>query len=101
MKFSQLLRIMNETGLSAEQIAARINVSNMTYRRWLKRPVKDEIPKEYERNVAGGIYQLVSENRLCPDSVAVGKFLEHNLPEFFRAAIGRFDVSTDLFDKNS
>lgn len=101
MKISQLLNIMDETGLSAEKIAACLHVSNMTYRRWRKRSPEEEIPKEYARNIAGGIYQLVAEDKLHPDSREVGSFLKSHLPEFFQAAIGRFKVSEALFDAHS
>ncbi len=43
MQYSQLIRITHETGLSPEQLSTRLNISNMTYRRWMKRPPGEEI----------------------------------------------------------
>jgi len=96
MQYSQLVRIMDETGLSPEQISGPLGVSGMTYRRWLKCKPSSRIPQEYERNIAGGIYQLLAEGKLKHDSKAVSGFLESNMPEFFQAAISQFNVSPDL-----
>lgn len=101
MRYEQLITILNETRLSPEKLAPRLGISNLTYRRWLKRPGKEEIPKEYKRNIAGGIYQLLAEGMLDRDSKAVSVFLENNLPEFFQAAIGQFHVSEQMFEKGS
>jgi hypothetical protein len=90
MKFSQLTNLLNETGLSPEGVAKRLDVSNATYRRWLKRPGVEEVPKEYERNIAGGIYLLLSEGKLSHESKNVAAFLSTHVPEFFQAAISRF-----------
>lgn len=93
--------MLDETGLSPEKLSGRLGISNLTYRRWLKRSPRENIPKEYERTIAGGIYQLLSEGQLSHNSKTVGKFLENNLPEFFQAAIGQFDVSKDMFSEKS
>lgn len=101
MHYKQLTSILNETGLSPERLAEPLGVSNLTYRRWLKRPPREDIPKEYERNIAGGIYQLLSEGKLKHDSKTVSDFLEHNMPEFFGAAVGQFQMPTDLLSNRS
>src|ERR1700722_1609145 len=101
MRYKRLKTILNETGLSPEKLSGSLGISNLTYRRWLKRSPQDEIPKEYERNIAGGIYQLLTEGQLSHDSKTVGSFLESNLPEFFGAAVGQFNVSNDMFSEKS
>ena len=58
-------------------------------------------PKEYESNVAAGIYRLLDNKSLSYDSVRVNNFVEGNLPEFFQAAVGRFDSAGDLFSEKS
>jgi uncharacterized membrane protein YkvA (DUF1232 family) len=101
MNYKQLKIILDETGLSPERLSSRLGISNLTYRRWLKRPPNDPVPKEYERTIAGGIYQLLNEGQLSHDSKTVGNFVEHHLPEFFQAAIGQFKVSEDVFAEKS
>lgn len=101
MKYNQIITLLNETGLSPEQLAERLGLSNLTYRRWFKRSPQQNIPKKYERDIAGGIYQLLGEGKLSHDSKTVNHFLEHHLPEFFGAAIGQFQVSKELFTDTS
>jgi uncharacterized membrane protein YkvA (DUF1232 family) len=101
MHYKQLTTILNETKLSPEKLSSRLGISNLTYRRWLKRAPQDEIPKEYERTIAGGIYQLMSEGCLSSDSKTVTVFIEQNLPEFFNAAVGQFHVSAETFSEKS
>src|SRR5580698_2913358 len=97
MRYEQLIAVMEETKLSPEKLASRLGISNLTYRRWLKRPGREDMPKGYERNIAGGVYQLLSEGKLDPDSKIVSHFLENNMPEFFGAAISQFKLPGDLF----
>lgn len=101
MKYIQITSLLNETGLSPEVLAPYISVSNSTYRRWIKTPSSEDLPKEYDSNVAMGIYKLLSENLLSYDSKLVNEFLEGNLPDYFQSAIGRIDNSEGLFAKNS
>ncbi len=88
MKFSEVIGILKETGLSPEKLADYLCVSNMTYRRWLRRDGRLEVPREHRRNVAGGIYRLLGEGRLDQDSKKVSQFLGQYLPECFGAATG-------------
>ena len=96
MQYHQLVRMLKETGLSPEKLSGYLDISNLTYRRWLKRPPHDEIPKEYNRNIAGGIYKLLSEGKLSHDSKIVSQFFENNMPEFFGAAVEQFHIPKDL-----
>lgn len=101
MKYRQVIEIFEESKLSPENIAKLIGLSNSTYRRWLKAPANDEFPKEYEQNVATGIYKLLNQERLSYESPKVSAFLETHLPEFFSAATKRFQRSEDLFAPDS
>jgi uncharacterized membrane protein YkvA (DUF1232 family) len=101
MQYEQLTNILNETGLSPEKLSARLGISNLTYRRWLKRPPHDDVPQGYERTLAGGIYQLLSEGKLSHDSKTVSHFLEKNMPEFFGAVMGQFHMPPDLLTNRS
>jgi len=101
MKYGQVIGLLNETGLSPENLAQWVSVSNSTYRRWLKAPVGDEFPKEYESNVAAGLYKLLDNKSLSYESARVNKFVEGNMPDFFQAAVGRLNSTGDLFSENS
>ncbi len=59
---------MAEADLSPEQLAKRLEISNMTVRRWMKKPQNEEIPSIYEKAVRDAIYQLVIEEVLPPES---------------------------------
>jgi uncharacterized membrane protein YkvA (DUF1232 family) len=100
MRYGDVIGLLNETKLSPEKLAEQIAVSNSTYRRWLKEPSEKQFPREYEQNVAAGIYRLLNGKSLDYDSARVNRFLETNVPEFFQAAIGRLGVSEDAFAKD-
>jgi uncharacterized membrane protein YkvA (DUF1232 family) len=56
LKYSDALGILAEAQLSPEQLAPLIGISNMTYRRWMKRSNKDdEISTLHERGVREAI----------------------------------------------
>jgi len=101
MKYGRVIGLLNETRLSPENLAQWLSVSNSTYRRWLKAPANDEFPKEYESNVAAGVYKLLDNKSLSYDSARVNKFVEGNMPEFFQAAVGRLNSSGELFSESS
>ena len=101
MKYGQVVALLDETGLSPENLVEWLSVSNSTYRRWLKAPSGDKFPKEYESNVAAGVYKLLDSKLLNYDSVRVNKFVEGHMPEFFQAAVGRLDSGGDLFSEGS
>ena len=101
MRYSDIVPLLNETGLSPESLAKWLSVSNSTYRRWQKEPSGNTFPKEYESNIAAGVYKLLENKSLNYDSVRVNKFLEGNLPEYFQAAIGRVNNADDVFSEKS
>ena len=96
MQYAQLIKILNETGLSPEDLSSWLGISNMTYRRWLKLPARERLPREYERNVIGGIYQLLSEKKLRHESKNVQNFLSGHTPEFFQAALSGFSMGANV-----
>ncbi len=87
MQYKQVISIFSETGLSPESLAEWIGVSNSTYRRWLKAVPSKEFPKDYMPNVSAGIYRLLSGGVLKYESARVNDFVEHNVPEYFSAAL--------------
>jgi uncharacterized membrane protein YkvA (DUF1232 family) len=101
MKYSEVMALLNETGLSPEALVHYIPVSNSTYRRWIKTSPLEEFPKEYEVSVASGVYKLLNARVLSYDSSLVNAFLKNHLPEYFQAALKQLDGSSDIFPKNS
>jgi uncharacterized membrane protein YkvA (DUF1232 family) len=97
MKYAQLTGLLQESGLSPEDLAPYLHVSNMTYRRWLKQDPEADVPGEYGRAIAGGVYRLVEDRKLSLESDRVASFLAENLPEFFGAVAGRLGFD----DKNA
>ena len=89
MNYTQVINIFDETGLSPEELAAYLHISNMTYRRWRRRDGREIVSDEYGRHIAGAIYQLLEEGKLDPQSERVNEFLTGNIPEFFQAVVGK------------
>lgn len=68
MRISLLLNLMRETGLSPESLAKRMGISNMTVRRWLKRPHGEKVGEIYEKAIRDAIYQMMLDGLLTTDS---------------------------------
>lgn len=100
MKYGEVLGLLSETGLSPENLAQFVSVSNSTYRRWQKESAGDVFPKEYESNIATGLYRLLENKSLSFDSVRVNRFVESHIPEFFQAAVGRLSISGEMFSED-
>jgi uncharacterized membrane protein YkvA (DUF1232 family) len=49
-------------------MAKRLGVSNMTVRRWMKRPPSETMPAIYEKVVRDAVYQMVLDGVLTADS---------------------------------
>jgi uncharacterized membrane protein YkvA (DUF1232 family) len=101
MHYGQVLSLFDETGLSPENLAQWIDVSNSTYRRWQKAAADEELPEEYRQNVAAAVYKLLSSGKLSYDSERVGNFIEHNIPDYFKAASVQFTGEGELFTKGA
>jgi uncharacterized membrane protein YkvA (DUF1232 family) len=97
MKYGEVLGLLDEAGFSPENLAKFVSVSNSTYRRWQKEPLGDVFPKEYESNIASGLYKLLENKSLSFDSPRVNSFVENHIPEFFQAAVGRLTISGEIF----
>lgn len=101
MKYSEVISLLGETGLSPEVLAKNLSISNSTYRRWLKADPGGEFPREYEPGLATGVYKLLNDKSLSYNSGQVNTFVEGNLPEYFQAAIGQVKDASDMFSENS
>jgi uncharacterized membrane protein YkvA (DUF1232 family) len=67
---------MEETGLSPEEMAPRINVSNMTVRRFMKKPPDFELPAIYARAIEDAVSGMIAEGLLPPDSRVAKQIIE-------------------------
>lgn len=68
MNNSHLLTLMREAKLSPEQLAKKIDVSNMTIRRWVKKSDSSEIPRIYSRAIETAVAEMIGEGLLKPTS---------------------------------
>ncbi len=59
---------MRETGLSPEALAERMGISNMTVRRWMKRPHGENVGLLYEKGIQDAVYKMALEGILPIDS---------------------------------
>jgi len=96
MIFSQLLIVLDESGLGPEELAPRLGVSNMTLRRWKKLRGDRNVPLLYRRTAVDAIYRLLIEGKLSASSPRVRALLDHAPPQSFEAAIKSLDVDTIL-----
>ena len=101
MNFFQLKSVLAETGLSPEQIAPKLGLSNMTIRRWRTEPNHKLIPTLYERSVIEGIYQFLIEGTLKSDSEAVQAAISSTPSLSFQAVLTTLGVSEDLLNSGS
>jgi hypothetical protein len=76
IKFQQVIDLMDEAGLSPEQLAPYFGIGNMTLRRWKEQPASKKIPAVYERSVRDGIYELLIQGKLDSNSEKVRKLLQ-------------------------
>ena len=101
MTFDQLRAVLSETGLSAEQIAPKLGLSNMTVRRWNAEPGDKTIPSLYERSIIEGIYQFLIEGILKSDSEAVQTAISATPSLSFQAVLTTLGVADDIFNSDA
>ena len=78
---------MRETDISPEQMAKRLGISNMTIRRWMKRPAPEKLSAIYEKTVWDAVYQMVAEGILLPGSFFAQKAVKESQKLYFKAAM--------------
>lgn len=76
MTYSQLLKIVDETGLSPEKLAPRLGVSNMTIRRWRDEKPNSTVPVQYEKLLIEAVHQLVIDGTLEASDPKVSELLK-------------------------
>jgi uncharacterized membrane protein YkvA (DUF1232 family) len=87
MTVSQLRSLLAETGMSPEQLGKALQVSGMTLRRLLKKPDHTSVPEAYRPHFESGVYSLIINNRLNPESAAAASVLSLSRNLSFEAAI--------------
>lgn len=78
---------MKEAGTSPEQFGQRIELSGMTLRRLLKKPDDTVLPESYEPLVRQGVYSLILDGRIKPDSQVAQEVIRDSPNLSFAAAI--------------
>lgn len=67
MRYSQLLGVLDEAGLSPEQAAGELGVSGMTLRRWRAKAPGAALPEMYRRAFEPLLRRLIGEGRVHPE----------------------------------
>ena len=100
MTNSHLLKILETTGYSPEELGRMIGLSGMTLRRWTKKPLDFPIPPVYVPAIRDTCYRLVSQGLLDPESPHVKAILLSGLSKGeHHAAIVNLGLPSD-FDTN-
>jgi uncharacterized membrane protein YkvA (DUF1232 family) len=98
MKIKQLLTLIEETGLSPEDIAELIGVSGMTVRRWQQKPIETELAPLYADGTRKAIFELLLNGRLKNSSVSVEWAFSSSDPLSQRAALASLGFPTQTTD---
>ncbi len=96
MKVAHLLALLEETGLSPEQLAKRLGISNMTVRRWMKKPPQTRMPSLYSRALEDAVFGLVREGMLTTESVVMKEIVSKNEAGSFRTVLRNLGLSKDF-----
>jgi uncharacterized membrane protein YkvA (DUF1232 family) len=97
MTFAQLNTVLDETGLSPEQMAPIFGVASMTIRRWQKEPGSKKVPEGHRWSIIETVYKLIGEGRLNSDSTSVQALMKSSTSLSFQATIQGFGVSPAIF----
>ncbi|HWU42313.1 MAG TPA: YkvA family protein [Bdellovibrio sp.] len=100
MKVNQIAKLIKDTGLSPERLALYFQVSNMTLRRWLKKPAVYQIPTQYETNLYQGILSLVRDGFLKRENPVVFEAYDFMQSLSTKNSFMMMDLSIEDFEKN-
>jgi uncharacterized membrane protein YkvA (DUF1232 family) len=92
MKTSQMLRLLDATGCSPEELGKMIGVSGMTLRRWLRKDAM-VVPSVYVAAIRDTCYRLIAENRLDPGLPVVREILADAPSNEYQAAVQNLGLS--------
>ncbi len=100
MKVHQISKLIKDTGLSPERLAIYFQVSNMTLRRWLKKPITYKIPTQYETNLHQGILSLVKDGLLLKENEIVLESYDFMQTLSTKNSFMMMDLTVEQFEKN-
>ncbi len=100
MVFSQLLKVLDETGLGPEELGPLLGVSNMTIRRWSKTRGEKKVPLIYQRTLIDAIHGFLIDGKLEASSKNVRGILDSAPSQSFAAAMKNLDPEA-IFSKES
>ena len=63
-----LVTLLEECKMSAEELGARIGISGMTVRRWTEKPNSEPLPEIYQAAIREAVFKLVIEGHLDSNS---------------------------------
>lgn len=67
MKVQNIIDLLEDTGLSPEDLGTQMGVSGMTIRRWIRRPKDEDLSVLYADGARRAICKLVIERKLASD----------------------------------
>ncbi|MDG0817518.1 YkvA family protein [Bdellovibrio svalbardensis] len=100
MKVHQISKLIKDTGLSPEKLAIYFQVSNMTLRRWLKKPITYKVPTQYETNLHQGILSLVKDGLLPKENEIVLESYDFMQSLSTKNSFMMMDLTVEQFEKN-
>lgn len=98
MTFNAFFKITDQTGLSPEQLAPKLGISNMTFRRWRKQKGTREIPSIHRQAILDGVFQLVRDGILDGNNNSVQEFLRNSSRENVSAILREVGVDLSKFE---
>jgi uncharacterized membrane protein YkvA (DUF1232 family) len=101
MKYSQLLTLFEEAGLSPEKGAELLGVSGMTLRRWRSQPADADLPKLYEAAAEEAVHKLIVDGKLSADSPAVRSVMRSSSSLSFQSTLRSLGFSSNLLKGDS
>jgi len=95
LTISDLKTLMQESGMSPEELGGRLDISGMTIRRWLRKPASSPLSPIYSRALEETAHQLLSDGILSEDSQTVRNVLVDSRPLPFQAALKNLGLSME------
>lgn len=97
MHYRQMLSLLEKAGLSPEQAAGDLGVSNMTLRRWRSKPERAVLPEMYRRAFEPTVRRLVGEGRLHPEDPDVAAALAPT-GDSFQSTLTSLGITHDILN---
>ncbi len=96
MKYSHLLKLIEENELSPEQFAPCMGLSGMTLRRWKEQDPNTELPPMYARSLLEAAKKLHAEKKLSPKSHWIMEIIDQKNSADFEKTIQNLGFSEEF-----